>query len=398
MNKPDSELTALKDQLHRASFPLWSTIGLDQTDGFIERLTPTGHPLQDKRRARLVGRQIYSFATAQKLGWDGPALAMVQRGVDFLMTHVIDGSRMISLVDLDGTPASHGFDLYDQAFVLFGLAAAAGVGEQTDRLTTTARNILGGMTDWRHPEAGFEEARPRTLPLKANPHMHMLEASLAWAGIDPDPRWNRLADEIVELCLRRFLDPSTGALREFFDGNWGLLNSPDHDVVEPGHQFEWAWLLTRWGLSRKRDDALAAARRLIDVAESHGVSGRRMAINELGPDLSVRDDRHRLWPQTERIKAFVAASWIAPDQKARDAAAAKVSEAARGLLNFFEHPVKGAWWEHLGPDGTPHEEPSRASSLYHITCAVREMDLAGPLTLADAAELATKAVERTHRS
>lgn len=370
---PDTEIAALKTQLLEASFPLWSTIGLDDTDGFIERLAPNGQPLHDKRRARLVGRQVYSFAAAETLGWDGPARAVVRRGVAFLLNHVIDGSRVIPLVDPDGSPASEGFDLYDQAFVLFGLAAAAGVGERTEELTATARAILDGMADWRHPEAGFEESLPRSLPLKANPHMHMLEASLAWAEVDQDPRWNRLADEIAELCLRRFLDPKTGALREYFDGDWGLLDDPEYDVVEPGHQFEWAWLLTRWGLSRKRDDALMAARRLIEIAEIYGVSDQNMAVNELGPDLSLRDGRHRLWPQTERIKAFVAAGWIAQNAEARDAAL-KVSVAARGLLRFFEHPVKGAWWEHLGPDGAPHEEASRASSLYHITCAVLEMN------------------------
>lgn len=376
MRLSHEEHAALKRQLLELSFPLWSSVGLDETGGFVERISPAGIPLRDKRRARLVGRQVYAFAAAETLGWQGPARTLVRRGVEFLLTRVIYGNRIIPLVELDGTPASDAFDLYDHAFVLFGLAAAAGLGEQTQDLTAKARAILVNMEDWRHPEAGFEESRPRTTPLKANPHMHMLEASMAWAEVDRDGPWNRLADEIAELCLRRFLDPETGALREFFDGDWGLLHSAEHGVVEPGHQYEWAWLLTRWGLSRDRCDALLAARRLIDVAEGPGVSNQRLAMNELGPDLSARDARHRLWPQTERIKAFVAKRWLAKDQNARDGADAKIAEAARGLLRYFNHPVPGAWWEHLGPDGEPHEEPSRASSLYHITCAVLELDKA----------------------
>ena len=58
MTTPSTELAALKRQLLDASFPLWSTVGVDETDGFIERLTPEGQPEHDKRRARLVGRQV----------------------------------------------------------------------------------------------------------------------------------------------------------------------------------------------------------------------------------------------------------------------------------------------------------------------------------------------------
>lgn len=369
------ELAALKRQLFEASFPLWSTVGVDAANGgFFERLTPEGTVIDDPRRARLVGRQIYSFAMAERLGWEGPGRAMVQHGLSYLLDHMVQDDRIVPLTDASGKALSRTFDLYDQAFVLFGLAAAASIGEQVDTLTKTARRIRDHMLrGWKHPEAGFEESIPRSLPLKANPHMHMLEASLAWAEIDSDAGWNLLADEIVELALKSFLSRETGALHEFFDGDWNMVQDPAWDVVEPGHQSEWAWLLIRWGLSRNRPDAIEAARRLISVAEDHGVSDLKMAINELNPDLSTRDSRHRLWPQTERIKAFVALGWVETTSQGQTSADAKVAEAARGLLQFFEHPVRGAWWEHLGPDGAPATEPSRASSLYHITCAVIEM-------------------------
>lgn len=369
------ELAALKRQLFEASFPLWSTVGVDATNGgFFERLTPDGTVIDDPRRARLVGRQIYSFAMAERLGWGGPGRAMVQHGLSYLLGHMVQDDRIVPLTDASGKALSSTFDLYDQAFVLFGLAAAASIGEQVDTLTKTARRIRDHMLrGWKHPEAGFEESIPRSLPLKANPHMHMLEASLAWAEIDSDAGWNLLADEIVELALKSFLSRETGALHEFFDGDWNMLHDPAWDVVEPGHQSEWAWLLIRWGLSRNRPDAIEAARRLISVAEDHGVSDLKMAINELNPDLSTRDRRHRLWPQTERIKAFVALGWVETTSQSQNNADAKVAEAARGLLQFFEHPVRGAWWEHLDPEGAPATEPSRASSLYHITCAVTEM-------------------------
>ncbi|MCF4167257.1 AGE family epimerase/isomerase [Zavarzinia compransoris] len=358
------------------ALPLWSTRGTDfEHGGFIEKLAPDGAILAEPRRARVTGRQIYAFATAEKLGWPGPARAILRHGIKGLDRFVSPAGLVIRTTDETGTVLDDGFDLYDHAFVLFGLAAAASVGEKAADLEALAEGIRGRMqAGFAHPRAGFEESRPRSLPLKANPHMHMLEASLAWAAISDDPAWMALADEIAELCLATFLDPGTGALREYFDGDWIRIDTPPDDVVEPGHQFEWAWLLLRWGRLRRRDDALSAARRLIAVGEGPGVDAvGGLAINELNRDLSIRDDRCRLWPQTERTKAHCLAMALADDDAERDAAAGRAAAALRGLMRFFEHPVAGAWYEHIGADGKPMIEPTRASSLYHITCAVAEV-------------------------
>lgn len=366
----------LRDWLFRDAFPLWADIGVDRVaGGFVERLNPDGSIIDDPRRARLVARQIYAFAMAERLGWDGPAREIVRHGLDFLLGRMLVGDAVVPLWTPADVEPRTGFDLYDQAFVLFGLAAAAGIGERTEELAGRARGVRQRMiAGWKHPVAGFEESSPRTLPLKANPHMHMLEASLAWSAVsDPDGGWAALADEIVELCLSRFLSPETGALGEFFDGDWTRIDGQGLDVVEPGHQSEWAWLLIRWGLSRGRPDAIAAARRLIEIAEGPGVSDQDLAVNELSPALEVRDSRHRLWPQTERTKAAVALGWLAGDADEAGRAEQAVEVAVSGLMRFFDHPVHGAWWEHLGPDGAPAMEPTRASSLYHITCAVVEM-------------------------
>ncbi|QTL03039.1 AGE family epimerase/isomerase [Aquabacter sp. L1I39] len=358
--------------LFESALPLWAGRGVDrEAGGFVERLTADGVPTADPRRARVVGRQIFAFATAERRAWPGPARNIVRHGLAALEGQHLDAQgRIVSIVEAGGRALSREFDLYDHAFVLFGLAAAHEVGERPTALSARAETLLSAMQPFRHPERGFEEAIPRSLPLKANPHMHMLEASLAWRQMAVGTPWDALADELAELCLDRFLDPETGALKEFYDGDWKPLTDHAGSVVEPGHQFEWAWLLTRWGTLRARPDALAAARRLLDVAEARGVDPRRdLAINELNADLSVRDDRARLWPQTERIKAHTLMAALAVDDTARKAALDRAARALRGLMRFFVHPVRGAWWEHIDAEGRPMLEPSRASSLYHIMCA-----------------------------
>jgi len=372
------ELDLLRAWLFEQALPCWSSRGLDRSSGgFFEKLNPDGRPTTDARRARVTARQTYAFAIARKLGWAGPARELMRYAIDNLFRRHLDpvDGMVIATVSPEGEVLRADFDLYDHAFVLLGLASAVGEGERVEELSARAARLRADMkAGWAHPIAGFEESRPRSEPLKANPHMHLLEAALAWMEVSDDRAWGEFADEIAELGLRRFVTPESGAVREYFDGDWGPIESRDLAVLEPGHQFEWAWLLLRWGRLRDREDAIAAARRLLAIGEGPGVCpARDLVINELNPDLSVRDGLSRLWPQTERIKAHARAMSAADDDEGRDASAALAARAAAGLRRYFEHPLEGAWWEHIGLDGGPLVEPARATSLYHIICAIHEV-------------------------
>ncbi|WP_321379110.1 HAD-IIIA family hydrolase, partial [Rhizobium sp.] len=144
--------------------------------------------------------------------------------------------------------------------------------------------------------------------------------------------------------------------------------------VEPGHQFEWAWLLGRWALLTFRKDALAAARRLVEIGETYGVSAaNHLVINGLDHDLKPYDRGFRLWPQTERIKAWIMMAELAVGKHDRNNALQKVADASTGLRAFMSDVPAGLWRDRMMPDGTTIEEPAPASSLYHITCAIEEM-------------------------
>lgn len=373
-------LKEAKDRFFRwlrdEAYPLWFRTGVDHDGfGFFEKINPDGTPLRSPRRARVVGRQIYCFSQAPRFGWDGPASAIIRHGLDALPRFMRrDDGLACTLVSDTGEPVNSAIDLYDQAFVLFGLAAAlpfvddpAPLIARADRLRETLIAHLG------HPVAGFEEASPRTLPLKANPHMHMLEAVLAWAAVAADPApWNALADQIAELALARFIDPETHALHEFFDGDWKRMGG-DLAVVEPGHQFEWGWLLMRWGRMRERADAVETGKKLVHIGEDHGLDPTRgVLFAELHPDLSMRDPVSRLWPQTERIKAWVLlAKSDGGDAARNDAALGKAAEAVEALMRYFRIDLPGSWFDRMTPDGALIEEPAPASSFYHIVCAAQ---------------------------
>jgi mannose-6-phosphate isomerase len=359
------------------AFPLWWEVGADHVKGgFFEKIAQDGTPVEAPRRARVQPRQIYSYAVAGLLGWTGPWKQALNHGLDFyLAKYRRPDGFMRTLVANDGAPLDDKVDLYDQAFGLFGLAMAAQVLPERTDLPVLAVQLRDRLyADLKHPVTGFEESAPRSLPLLSNPHMHLFEASLAWLDVSGgEAGWRAMADELAELALGKFIDPVSGGLREYYDGDWNPAPGVAGRIIEPGHQFEWAWLLLRWGKLAGREDAVRAALRMIAIGDGPGVDpARGVAIFALLDDMSVHDDVARLWAQTERIKAGVLAAEVTGDPRWWATAAA----GAEGLIKYFDTPVKGLWRDKLRADGTFVDEDAPASSFYHIVCAILELDRA----------------------
>ena len=370
---------ALKAWLLDHAYTHWWSHGADlERGGFYERLAQDGAGLLEPRRARVNPRQIYCYSRADHLGWSGPARQAVQHGLDYFLRYYRRDDRLFrGVVNSDGSVVSERAVLYDQAFALLALARAYDLFSR-DEYRQMARELHDVLrAQLGHHIAGFEESQPRILPLISNSHMHLLEASLEWGELDRDPMWARLAEEIVELALTCFLDPTTGFVLEFFDRDWRPALGVDGRVVEPGHQYEWAWLLLRWAVrnkeARSAARAIDVARKLVTLAEAHGVDRTRgVVVNTMLTDKVVRDAQARLWPQTERIKAACTMAELTRNPVYWAAA----DEAARALLKYLTTPVPGLWYDKMTVQGTLVEEPAPASSFYHIVCAIDVMDAA----------------------
>ncbi len=345
-----------------AAMPLWWSQGADQArGGFHEALSIEGAPRPGARRARVQSRQVYAYATAGAMNWDGLWREAAWHGMTFFLDRFRrDDGLFRTLVGLDGAVLDDTAMLYDQAFALLATATLHRMDPRDGRLPQVALGVLNGLDNMRHSAGGFRENI--AYPFQANAHMHILEGAMAWAEHGLDRRWDDLADEIVEMALRIFIDPDGCFLREFFDAEWKLASGDDGRLLEPGHQFEWAWLLERWGRLRGRDDALAAARGLY-TAGRRGIDPQRgVVINELWDDFTVREATARLWPQTERLKAELLFG-SHTDQVA----------AAEALRLYLATPTLGVWRDKLRADGTFIDEPAPATSFYHILCACTEL-------------------------
>lgn len=371
--------TALADWLRLRALPIWSSLGQANSGLFLEALTLDGRVTNRPHRARVQARQIFVYCEAGRLGWPGPWRQIVSTGLARLLnSHIRDDGLSRSLVADNGESLDDTARLYDQAFVLLALATVRGTGVDgatAEIVATRLRDTLQAQTP---PVGGFIEAGEH--PYQANANMHLLEACLAWEAAGGDRGWSTLADRLVTLALDHFIDPDGGFLREFFQADWTPAEGADGTLVEPGHQFEWAWLLTRYGRSRDDARAMAAATRLY-ASGRRGIADRpEIAVDALNTDGSVRSGQARLWPQTEWLKAAL----IMAETASADDRTALLADAAAALR---------ALWLYLTPDGMWHDkhlpgggfvaEPAPASSFYHIMAGFQQLATAWPTLFDD---------------
>ena len=366
----DQQRSRLCSWLCDSAYPLWSTAGVDPAGGFHERLAQNGKPLVEPRRSRVNPRQAYCFAMAPSLGWRGDAAGLIRHALDYFVARYQRPDGLFrTLIAADGSPLDDRALLYDQAFALLAFNVAAAGGElRAERERQSFELHARVMKHMKRAGQGFESGVPASLPLQSNPHMHLFEAALAGCEVCSDSSvWKPLSDEIAELALSKFVDSKTGALREFFDEQWNPAPGIPGRIVEPGHQYEWAWLLLRWG-GTKNGRARDVALKLIEIGESHGVRNG-FATNSLLDDFSAHDAGARLWPQTERLKAAAIAARLTGEAKNFSMTVA----AADRLQRYLDCPIRGLWYDRIDPQGNIVDEPAPASSFYHLVAAIAEI-------------------------
>src|SRR2546430_12326694 len=109
------------------------------------------------------------------------------------------------------------------------------------------------------------------LPRRQNPHMHLLEALLALHVATGEKNWLRRAGALVDLFKRRYVDLDTGALIEFFTADWFQAAGTAGALREPGHQFEWVWLLHEYFRLSGDDSVTPYAERLFAFGTQFGI-------------------------------------------------------------------------------------------------------------------------------
>ena len=363
------------------ALPFWASAGVDRVSGgFVEHLALDGKdggaPF---KRVRAQARQIYVFSHAALLGWE-EGRSIADYGWRFLNQHGRrEDGAWIRRMGRSGGVLDATCDAYDMAFVLFAhawyyrLTGDPAVIESALETVDLLDRLLADPAGrgWLAAE-GSEGLREQ------NPHMHLVEAALELAQITGLSRFGSIVEHATDLLEKHFVHPETGLLYEFFEADWSLSQNPAVAVAEPGHMLEWSWILRRATRLLGMDFSNLADRlyhRALEIGErEHG-----FIIDQVDRQGHQRLTSCRSWPQTEALKAHLAA------YEAGDSSAwAKAMRCARNLhRHYLCVEPNGTWIDQLDSCLRPSIDKIPSTTFYHIFLAFSEMRRLQPMLSGD---------------
>lgn len=350
---------AVQAHFRQVIVPLWQGPGWNVELALpYEALSPAHQPLPPQRyRAMACARQLYVFASLI----DDPAFpAAAERAAALfrsLQSHFHDAEHggWFYSIDPHGAPLDQRKDLYTHAFIIFACAHYwAKVREPlVESVLNAALQVVleqfstgNGLYeasldhDWSSLGSG---------PLQ-NPLMHLAEAFLATLSVREDPTVQSALLALTDGMQQHFIEPVHNVMLEKPRGavdNW----------FEPGHQFEWLFLLASSPLLR--GTALhGSLDRAFGFAEQVGVDPQTGAVcGMLAPDGTLRDGTQRIWAQAEYLRALTL----------RPEGAERVQRQLLALQQRFLYT--GGWYECRDGQGNVSREDMPSTTPYHLaTC------------------------------
>lgn len=374
------------------TLPRWREIAQAGGGAVDEKLSAPGTPSGTAERTTLTqARIVYTFAhlyMATEERWMLDLAREVHGYLDIALRDADGGYRAAALADGRASPdPAHGLRRsYDQSFALLALVTlrrAAPDAVAAGRVEACWRFIETRLTDpatgalWEDDVMAARGARPGELRAQ-NPHMHMVEALLQAYEMTHETLWRDRAARLIALALDRFVDPDTGAVREFVGHDLAPLDTADGQRREPGHQYEWAWLLHRFATLGGGSEVLQAARRMREFADRHGLRPRGplagLPYDALSGDGTVTEATHLLWPLTEAGKLHAALH-----ADTGDAAHAARARALLGPMfaRYFAADAAPFWVNRLDGEGRTVWPEALSRLLYHVALFLTEGARAG---------------------
>lgn len=364
---------SIRSWMFDQALPFWAVHGLDlDNGGYVEQLTLDGADAEIAfKRTRVAARQVYVFSHAAVMGWQA-GVALAAPGVEYLTTRAWQGddkgfARTLTRTGevLDATP-----DLYDHAFVLFAFAWRHRAAKDQVSYDWMHRTLDYVEAHLKHPGGlGFWHELPPTGWRQQNPHMHLTEACLAAHEATGEVRFAEAARRLVELFRTKLFDLKTGTLAEYFADDWSRAPGDDGRIVEPGHLFEWCWILNQ---ARKQlgMDVSAEIRAAFRFAAANGVDARsHLTYNQVRDDGAPLDKGSRSWPNCERIKAAIAL-WELDGVEPGPV----IDSSANVLLQrYLAREPAGVWMDAFDAEGREAVRTVPASTLYHVFLAFAEV-------------------------
>ena len=309
-NVPGAENAVWAGGFLRANLDLWREASAQPSGLFYpfldrqwRRKPPS--PLSCVSQCRL----IYNFSRGCEL-WQTDAYADAARAGVAALQRFFNTSpgRYRWAVTPDGAGVDDTPDAYGHAFCVLALATAGRVlGEPSwvDAAWETWQYVQSALADshggllWRLSSPDDFARSPRS----QNPLMHSFEALMALHAAAPDGRALEAARAVLGF-VSTLAGFKGGALIEDYTQDWQPRALAQGGLVNIGHQFEWAWLLSEWHALTHDPASLAQGLRFLQVGIAWGLEADGGVRGSCAADGRVVDGTPGLWPQCEAVRAL----------------------------------------------------------------------------------------------
>ena len=381
----------LEQELTGNILPFWMTYSMDKVNGGFYGAITNNLEIHNEvpRSAILCARILWTYATAYRKLGDKQYLAMANWAYDALTDVFLDRQfgGVYWTVDSAGRPVFDRKHHYSQAFAIYGLSEYYRATQQPESLEL-AQSLFHLLEKHAHDPlyGGYIEGSSRTWEGLAdmrlsdrdlncrksmNTMLHILEAYTNLLRVWPDAALKAKHRALIEIFLRRIVDPATGHFKLFFDEQWNSL-LPN---VSYGHDIEGSWLLQE-AAEVQGDPALVetvrqTALQIATAVYQDGLEADGSLPYESGPQGLVDSDKS-WWVQAEAMVGFYNAYQLSGQ--------ARFAQASRHIWDFIQDnmvdQVHGDWIKKIHPDGTPDESNYKVGPWecpYHHSRACFEM-------------------------
>lgn len=366
----DPITTKVQSFLHDHLLRQWMSNGFDVNSRLsFESLQLNWEPSATEQ-IRLLSqcRQLFTFSYAYKIFANKDFLDLLSPLFEAICEHYfIDERWHFSLTD-QLKPKDSKTDTYTLAFIFLAFSHYYSVTKDVRAKQHIEKAHAFLLNELSSGDGAFYESYPINLSetRRQNPHMHLLEGYLAVYSELGDKRYLDMINRLSELALEKFYHADSKTLREFFSNDWELDTERGH-IVEPGHLFEWVWLLNKTYRVTQNTRLIELANNLWQTGTEAGISKSGGVVNQLNGDTkAVIDPCKRIWPITEYMKAITVAP-LESSEKSR------LLHHTIGFMETYYFREDGGWNEYLDEGNTPLPGAKLpATTSYHIFLGLTE--------------------------
>jgi cellobiose epimerase len=366
-------------ELQSGILPFWLKHSIDEQYGGFRGQIANNLAIDPHAPKGLIlsARILWTFSRAYSVYKSPAYLATALRAYEYLCQHFWDDEfgGVYWMVDYAGRPRDTKKRIYGQAFTVYALAEyahATGNREPIDR----AMDLVAQIELVAHDDAhgGYFETYERNWMLAAdqrlsdtdldekksmNTHLHMMEACATLLRHHENATVRSRLREIVEIFLKRIIDPASHHFVLFFDEAW----RPRSQRISFGHDIEGSWLLCEAAeilgdtglLALVREAAINMAQAVFEQAlDADGGLLYEAEKTAAGPARIVDSDKH-WWPQAEAVVGFLNAYELSGKQHF-------LAAAKRSWAFIDEHIVDrehGEWFWLVSRSGVPDAQQDK---------------------------------------